>query len=210
MTSNRLPTIKSVVFILVPIKHVVAFATVLRASKVTPNTTPQTVTIPFESSDSISFDFSSYAIIRYFQSLLKTQSRSHKFIHQARASVGGSAYMTSYRVFNTINRMKFYPARVSQLFFLGSPPTVRWFVVTVVVNPIKRMLGGRLLSHIFVKVIEVTPSITNLYTSATVPAIVVMIFVATAFTHTSPVVVLWIACFPIFVCHTVMIAQVLL
>lgn len=64
------------------------------------------------------------------------------------------------------------------LLFIGSPSTIRWLIITVIINPIYGHSFLR-ISHIFIEIFETQPSITNTYPSFSV---VFKLFIVSIFT----------------------------
>jgi hypothetical protein len=97
-------------------------------------------------------------------------------------------------------------AAIKGLLFWSSPSTVRGFVVTVVVDSIKRVAQGRLAPHVRNEFGEIKPSITNLYPTTTVSCITQSFGVKTPHFHRGPSSILRGHVQPVFCdarkCHT--------
>lgn len=93
---------------------------------------------------------------------------------------------------NAVNSIFNISIKVIGLLFLCSPSAVIGGVVAVIVDAINRVFAGRLLAHIrkeVTKTVFSKPSITNLYTSTTVPFILSIPRLVTALFHGSPRVI---------------------
>lgn len=67
-----------------------------------------------------------------------------------------------HRLRNAVDCGKQCISAVVDLLHISGPPAIRWLVIAIVINPIKRVFAGRLSSHISKEVLErIKPAITN-------------------------------------------------
>ena len=77
------------------------------------------------------------------------------------------------------------------LLLLGCPAAIPWFVVSIVIDAIKLMLGACAASHVGKKILVFHPAFANSYSSTAPVFPIFTIAVTTAFTHRAPRSPLW-------------------
>lgn len=135
-----------------------------------------------------------WRINRSFHSSFKTPTKSQSIVDRINLNI---IMPTPRRGCFSYSAYRFMPTsgRVALLNYITSPPTVFRSVVTIVINPIKRVFWARLLAHIckkITKTISAKPSIINLYASSTVPMKTPVFLIKTSFFHGSPRVMFWL------------------
>lgn len=87
---------------------------------------------------------------------------------------------------NTIDSHEPSPHHMSHLFSLSAPSTILRRIVSVGINTVKRMLGGRLFTHIFEKIRKTPPVVADFNSPSSVSVICPIFRIMASFHHRSP------------------------